>query len=86
MVLPNIESGSVSVLLNQCPPLDPAPGDLNCDGVINALDIEPFVIALFEPGAYALHYPDCDINLGDINGDGAVDALDIEPFLNILFP
>ncbi len=62
------------------------PGDLNCDGEINAFDIEPFLSALFDPAQYAIQYPDCDINLADINGDGTVDAFDIEPFLGILFP
>ncbi len=65
---------------------DYAAGDLNCDGDINALDIEPFLVALFDPTGYPIQYPDCDINLGDINGDGYVDALDIEPFLELLFP
>ncbi|MCH7872282.1 MAG: hypothetical protein IID33_11335 [Planctomycetes bacterium] len=62
------------------------PGDLNCDGTINALDIEPFLVALFEPENYPAAYPDCDINLGDLNGDGLINALDIEPFLGVLFP
>ena len=61
-------------------------GDLNCDGDIDALDIEPFIIALFEPGQYASQYPECEVMLGDINGDDDVDALDIEPFLDLLFP
>ncbi len=61
-------------------------GDINCDGAINAFDIEPFILALFDPAEYELQYPDCDINLADINGDGSVDALDIEPFLGLLFP
>ena len=60
-------------------------GDVNCDGVINALDIEPFLVALFEPNQYPGRYPDCDITLADINGDGSIDALDIEPFLWLLF-
>ncbi|MCH7870634.1 MAG: hypothetical protein IID33_02940 [Planctomycetes bacterium] len=60
-------------------------GDLNCDGAIDALDIEPFLVALFEPGQYPGRFPNCDIELGDINADGAVDALDIEPFLDLLF-
>ncbi len=62
------------------------PGDLNCDGQINALDIEPFLVALFDPKEYPVRYPECDINLADINGDGSIDALDIEPFLDLLFP
>ena len=63
-----------------------AVGDVNCDGSIDALDIEPFLVALFDPGSYAGRYPDCDINLADINGDGSINALDIEPFLDLLFP
>ena len=58
---------------------------MNCDGEINALDIEPFLLALFEPSAYPNQYPGCDINSADINGDGAVDAGDIEAFLDLLF-
>ena len=61
------------------------PGDLNCDGAVNALDIEPFLVALFDPEQYPVEYPNCDINNGDINGDGSIDALDIEPFLVLLF-
>ena len=63
----------------------PILGDVNCDGVVNAFNIEPFLVALFDPAGYATLYPDCDINLADINGDGAVDAFDIEPFLELLF-
>ena len=62
------------------------PGDVNCDGEVNAFDIEPFLTALFDPEGYAAQYPDCDISYADINGDGSIDAFDIEPFLAILFP
>ena len=58
------------------------PCDMNCDGEINAFDIEPFLSALFDPEEYAIQFPDCNIN----NGDGIVDAFDIEPFLDLLFP
>jgi len=60
------------------------PGDLNCDGLINAFDIDPFVLALTDPEAYALAYPDCDYMLADINGDGLVNAFDIDPFVQLL--
>ena len=60
-------------------------GDLNCDGAINAFDIEPFLVALFEPGEYPGRFPNCDIELADINADGRVDAFDIEPLLDLLF-
>jgi hypothetical protein len=56
------------------------PCDMNCDGAINAFDIEPFLDLLFGPGK------PCDLCTGDVNGDGVVDAFDIEPFLNCLFP
>ncbi len=59
-------------------------GDLNCDGLVNAFDIDPFVLALTAPDAYALAYPDCDYMLADINGDGAVNAFDIDPFVLLL--
>ncbi len=60
------------------------PGDLNCDGAINAFDIDPFVLALSDPGGYAAAFPDCDYRLADVNGDGAVDAFDIDPFVALL--
>ena len=62
------------------------PGDLNCDCRVNALDIEPFILALFDPEGYGTAYPDCDRLLGDLNADGVVNALDIEPFVEVLFP
>ena len=58
-------------------------GDLNCDGIVDALDIERFLQALFDPKNFP---PDCDPTLADINEDGAVNALDIEPFIGLLFP
>ncbi|MCH7871693.1 MAG: hypothetical protein IID33_08320 [Planctomycetes bacterium] len=62
------------------------PCDMNCDGAINALDIEPFIGLLFNGDD-----PCCgnrgDIgSAGDVNLDGSIDALDIEGFINCLFP
>ncbi len=59
-------------------------GDLNCDGAIDAFDIEPFILALTDPKGYEAAWPDCDIDLADINGDGEIDAFDIEPFIDLL--
>ncbi|TWT41909.1 Thermophilic serine proteinase precursor [Phycisphaerae bacterium RAS1] len=59
-------------------------GDMNCDGNIDVLDINPFILALSDPIAYAAQYPTCDINNGDINNDGNVDVLDINPFVALL--
>ena len=61
--------------------------DANCDGTVDALDIEPFLLAMNDLVAYAQQYPYCDYLCNtDINGDGFVDSLDIEPFLDCLFP
>lgn len=60
------------------------PGDLNCDGVINNFDIDPFVLALTDPAAYAASNPGCDIMNGDINGDGSVNNFDIDAFVALL--
>jgi hypothetical protein len=59
-------------------------GDLNCDGGLNAFDIDPFVLALTSPTAYAAAFPACDYMLADINGDGAVNAFDVDPFVALL--
>ena len=56
------------------------PCDMNCDGAINAFDVEPLLDLLFDGGV------PCDKCTGDVNGDGNVDAFDIEPFLECLFP
>ncbi len=59
-------------------------GDLNCDGLVNAFDIDPFVLALTSPEVYVAQFPDCDIMRADINGDGLVNAFDIDPFVDCL--
>jgi hypothetical protein len=59
-------------------------GDLNCDGIVDFDDINPFVLAISDPVAYAAAYPDCDILAGDCNGDGYVDFDDINPFVVLL--
>ena len=61
-----------------------ATGDMNCDGEVNAFDIDPFVLALTDPAGYAAAWPDCNILNGDINGDGVVNAFDIDPFVKLL--
>ena len=60
------------------------PGDLNCDGVINFGDINPFVAALMNPEEYTTLYPECAIESGDVNGDGTVDFADINPFVALV--
>ncbi len=65
----------------------PAPlqlGDLNCDGLVNSFDIDPFVLALTLPEVYEFAHPDCDFMLADINQDGVVNVFDIDPFVALL--
>ena len=62
----------------------PHSGDVNCDGSIDSLDIDPFVLALTNPSGYATTYPDCHINLADCNADGSINSLDIDPFVDAL--
>lgn len=76
-------AGSFTYTVTYAPPA-PITGDLNCDGVINSFDIDPFVIALVDPSAFAAQYPDCPRASGDINGDGTVDNFDIDPFVTLL--
>jgi hypothetical protein len=60
------------------------PGDVNCDGAVDAFDIDPFVLALTDPAGYAAKFPNCTIVNADCNGDGTVDAFDIDPFVKLL--
>ena len=70
--------GAVWVLFLDGVPCDPC--DMNCDGEINAFDIEPFLDLLFNGGV------PCNTCTGDVNGDGIVSAFDIEGCINCLFP
>ena len=59
-------------------------GDMNCDGIINAYDIDGFILALSSYPDFAEYYdqyPDCDPMLADCNGDGIVNAYDIDGFI-----
>ncbi len=60
-------------------------GDLNGDGSLNNLDIDPFMLALRYPGIFRLDYPHVNpVIVGDINGDGAFNDGDIQPFALLL--
>ena len=56
-------------------------GDLNCDGLVNVFDIDPFVLALMNPVGYMAAFPGCDIWLADTDGDGWITPFDIDPFV-----
>jgi len=73
-----LDAFSVSALI--CP----AVGDVNCDGVVDFRDINPFVLALTNPATYATLYAGCPELTRDINGDGVLSFADINPFVNLL--
>lgn len=50
-------------------------GDVNMDGMVNLLDVAPFIDAI-SAGTY--------IPEADVNQDGAVNLLDVSPFIEIL--
>ncbi|MFH1748039.1 MAG: hypothetical protein ABIG44_13470 [Planctomycetota bacterium] len=59
-------------------------GDMNCDGAVNAYDIDGFICAVSPACDYEGLYPDCDRMLADCNGDGAVNAYDIDGFITLV--
>ena len=50
-------------------------GDVNLDGVVNLLDVAPFVDVL-SAGGFQVQ--------ADVNCDGDVNLLDVQPFVNVL--
>ncbi len=62
----------------------PLIGDLNCDGTVSVSDINPFVLALTDPSAYAKQFPDCSAQNADCSGDEDVSLADINCFVALL--
>jgi hypothetical protein len=65
-------------------PITPLIGDMNCDGAVNAFDIDPFVLAIVNPAGYAQQFTHCYIAGADVNRDGQINAFDIDPFVGLL--
>ncbi len=63
-------------------------GDFNLDGVVNAQDINGFILALSNPTAWAAQFPDVtaadDVLVGDFLYTGTFNAQDINPFISEL--
>lgn len=60
-------------------------GDMNGDGQVNTEDINPFILAMTNPAAYALQFPHVDmVYVGDASGDGLVNTEDINGFISLL--
>lgn len=60
-------------------------GDLDCDGVISFLDIDPFLLAIFSPHVYQAQYPACTVRNADVNRDGRRDFFDLDSFARLVF-
>lgn len=56
-------------------------GDMNCDGLVDGLDVQGFVLAALDPVAYDATYPDCNPINGDMNSDTFVTIDDIDAFV-----
>ncbi len=59
-------------------------GDMNCDGLVDFRDINPFVLALTSYELYEQYWWPCNLMNGDINDDGRVDFRDINRFVALL--
>jgi hypothetical protein len=59
-------------------------GDLNCDGIVNGLDITAFVLAMIDPAGYAAAYPGCRSSHADFDGSGTIDQTDLSSFVQSL--
>lgn len=55
------------------------PYDANCDGSVNGLDIQGFIVAILDPSAN--HCSGC---VGDTDSNGIVDTADVQAFANYL--
>lgn len=66
-------------------PMTPAhPGDFNCDGEVNLLDVAPAALRLTNLAEYAAAYPACGDSNADVNSDGIVDGRDLSAFVQCL--
>lgn len=57
-------------------------GDVNCDGLVSAGDVNGFVQALTNLGAFGRAHPLGDPALADMNSDGILSVSDIELFVD----
>ncbi len=58
--------------------------DANCDGDVNFLDINPFVLAISDFPAWRTQYPNCPLGNVDLDGNGTVGFEDINIAVEII--
>ena len=59
-------------------------GDINCDGIVNYADINPFVLALSSQTGYEAQFPNCWFFNADASNDNVVNYADINAFVILL--
>ena len=74
-VVESLGGGGQALFIDYTPAAGDVLGDLNGDGVVNLLDVEPFIAAVGSGNFVAA---------ADINQDGAVNLLDVDPFIDLL--
>jgi len=79
-----LNPGGGDTLLSLRAAADLRPGDVNCDGLVDFGDINPFVLLLSNPALWKDRYPGCPFLNGDVNQDGEVNMGDINPFVTLL--
>lgn len=82
IALPYKWDGSVYTSAIEC--AIPIPGDMNCNGVVDFSDINPFVVAMTSKSQYESNFPNCYYTNADCNQDGSVDFLDINAFVALV--
>jgi hypothetical protein len=60
------------------------PGDLDCNGILDFDDVDPFVLGMSNPAAYEAQYGMSPDVKGDMDGDGDQDFDDIPCFTSAL--
>ncbi len=73
--------GGTSGIFSTNVPVPTSPGDMNCDGVVNGLDIDPFVLAVLDAAAYSVEFPGCNVLNGDIDLTSGTDVGDVDLFV-----
>jgi formylglycine-generating enzyme len=66
------------------PQAQASPGDMNCDGAVNGLDVGAFVLAVINPSGYQAAYPGCHAVTADFDCDGGADSGDVDDFVDCL--
>lgn len=74
-------AGGTSGIFSANVPVPMTPGDMNCDGVVDGLDVDGFALAVLNPAGFAAEMPGCNILNGDINLDSLTDIADTDLFV-----